>query len=70
MNDPDPIAAYVDQAAPLMGLSLTPDERAGVIQHLGTMFAVARLVMEFPLPDDADAAPVFSAAECPGGGRA
>ena len=42
-----------------MGLHLTPEQREGVIKNLVTTFAVARLVMEFPLPDDVDAAPVF-----------
>ena len=59
MTDPAAVAAYVDHAAPLMGLPLTPEQREGVIKNLVTTFAVARLVMEFPLPDDVDAAPVF-----------
>lgn len=59
MNDPAAVAAYVDHAAPLMGLTLTPEQREGVIRNLLTTFAVARLVMEFPLGDDVDAAPVF-----------
>jgi hypothetical protein len=53
------IAAYVDHAAPLMGLSLTPEQREGVIRNLAVTFTVAQLVMDFPLPDDVDAAPVF-----------
>ena len=65
MNDHAAIAAYVDHAAPLMGLSLTPEARAGVIQNLATMFQVASLVMEFPMPDEIDAAPVFSPADGP-----
>ena len=59
MTDRDMMAAYVDQAAPLVGLTLTAEQRDGVIRNLLTTFAVARLVMEFPLPDDVDAAPVF-----------
>ena len=58
-NDFATIASYVDHAAPLMGLTLTPEQRDGVIRNLATTFAVAQLVMEFPLPDDVDAAPVF-----------
>jgi hypothetical protein len=53
------VAAYVDQAAPLMGLTLTPEQRDGVIRNLAVTLTVAQLVMEFPLPDDVDAAPVF-----------
>jgi len=59
MTDPAAIAAYVDQAAPLLGLSLTPEQREGVVRNLAVTFAVAQLVMEFPLPDDVDSAPVF-----------
>lgn len=59
MTDFDSIAAYVDQAAPLMGLTLTAEQRDGVIRNLLTTFAVARLVIDFPLPDETDAAPVF-----------
>lgn len=68
MNDQAAIAAYVDHAAPLMGLTLTPEQREGVIRNLLTTFAVARLVMEFPLGDDVDAAPVFEASSFDGHG--
>jgi len=59
VNDRAAIASYVDHAAPLMGLTLTSEQREGVIHNLGTTFAVAQLVMEFPLSEDVDAAPVF-----------
>jgi Protein of unknown function (DUF4089) len=55
------IEAYVDHAAPLVGLTLTPEQRDGVVRNLATTFAVAQLVLDFPLPDDVDAAPVFEA---------
>jgi hypothetical protein len=59
VKDVAAIAAYVDQAAPLLGLSLTPEQREGVVRNLAVTFTVAQLVMDFPLPDDVDAAPVF-----------
>ena len=59
MTDPATIAAYVDHAAPLVGLALTPEQRDGVIRNLAITFVVAELIMAFPLPDDVDAAPVF-----------
>jgi hypothetical protein len=59
MNEQAAIAAYVDHAAPLMGLVLTPEQREGVIRNLAITFSVAALVMEFPLSDEIDAAPVF-----------
>jgi len=55
------IEAYVDHAASLVGLTLTPEQRDGVVRNLATTFAVAQLVLDFPLPDDVDAAPVFEA---------
>lgn len=59
MSELDAVGAYVDHAARVVGLSLTPEQREGVIRNLAGTLAVARLVMEFPLPDDVDAAPVF-----------
>jgi 1-carboxybiuret hydrolase subunit AtzG-like len=53
------VAAYVDQAAALIGLPLDPAHRPGVVLNLGRIAAMARLVMEFPLPDEAEPAPVF-----------
>jgi hypothetical protein len=59
VSDVTAIAAYVDHIAPLMGLALTPEQREGVIRNLAITFGVAQLVMDFPLPDDVDAGPVF-----------
>lgn len=59
MTERDAVAAYVDQAAPLLGLTLTAEQREHVVEYLAMTLQVARLVMEFPLPDDVDAAPVF-----------
>ena len=59
MSDLAAIAAYVDHAAPLVGLALTAEQRDAVIRNLAITMQVATLVMEFPLPDDVDAAPVF-----------
>jgi hypothetical protein len=49
----------VDRAAKLIGLPILPAHRAGVIQAMGVIAAAATLVMDFPLPDDVEAAPVF-----------
>jgi hypothetical protein len=56
---PEELGAYVDEAAKRAGLSLAPAHRPGVIQFTGALLASAALVMEFPLPDDVEAAPVF-----------
>lgn len=51
--------AEVQALAALVGLSIAPADRAAVAQQLGGLLSVARLVTEFPLPDDVEAAPVF-----------
>jgi hypothetical protein len=53
-------AAYVDAAAMLVGLSLDPAHLPGVIFNLEQIARMAGIVMDFPLPDDAEAAPVFA----------
>ena len=49
----------VEQLAALAGLSIAPADRLAVAQQLSALLTVARLVTEFPLPDDVEAAPVF-----------
>jgi hypothetical protein len=49
----------VDAAAAVIGLPIAPEHRPGVVQFLGGMLGAGALVMEFPLPDDVEAAPVF-----------
>lgn len=56
---PEDLAAHVDRAAKLIGLPILPAHRPGVIQTMGVIAAAATLVMDFPLPDDVEAAPVF-----------
>ena len=52
-------ASYVDAAAALTGLPLDPAHRPGVILNMQRIAEMAVLVMSFPLPDDAEPAPVF-----------
>jgi len=56
---PEELAAYVDETAKRLGLPIAPEHRPGVIQFTGILLAHAALVMEFPLPDDVEPAPVF-----------
>ena len=51
--------AYVDAAAALIGLTIDPAHRPGVVVNLERIAQMAALVMEFPLPDEAEPAPVF-----------
>ncbi len=48
-------------AAGLLGLDIAPDWRAGVRANLRVALSFGALVAEFPLPDAAEPAPVFSA---------
>ena len=58
MPDLDTFAAAV---APLLGLSLDPAWVGPVTANLRVLAAAADLVGGFPLPDEAEAAPVFEA---------
>ena len=49
----------VERLAGLVGVPISPDELPSVAAALGVLLTVARLVTEFPLPDDVEAAPVF-----------
>lgn len=61
MNPPDPaIAALVDAQAAAIGLPLDAAHRPGTIQNMELIAAMAKLVMDFPLPQDIEPAPVFS----------
>jgi hypothetical protein len=51
--------AYVEGAAALIGLPIDPAHRPGVIVNFERLAQMAALVMEFPLPDEAEPAPVF-----------
>lgn len=61
MNAPTPedLGAHVDGASKLIGLPILPEHRPGVIQAMAVIAAAAAVVMEFSLPDDVEAAPVF-----------
>jgi len=50
--DREALAAYVDQAAALQGLTLDPAWRPAVIAHLGRILGAAALVEQFPLPEE------------------
>jgi len=59
MADQVDFEAYVDAAAQLVGLPLDPAHRPGVVLNLGRIAQMAALVMEFPLPDETELAPVY-----------
>ena len=59
-DQPFDVDAYVDAAAALVGLPIDPAHRPGIVLNLRRIADLAALVMEFPLPDDIEAAPVFA----------
>ena len=58
-DKPADAAATVEAQAMLVGLRLDPAYRPGVIVNLERIAEMAALVMEFPLPDEVEPAPVF-----------
>ena len=57
----DDIDAWLDANAALLGIAIAPEGRDAVRQHLRITRDLALRVLEFPLPDDADPAPIFRA---------
>lgn len=51
----------VIEAAAVLGIAVLPEWVAAVRFHWELSLRQARLVAEFPLPDDAEPAPVFRA---------
>jgi hypothetical protein len=58
---PDPLDAMVDASARALALPLERSWRSGVKTNLELTLRVATLFTDFPLPDDAEPAPVFVA---------
>jgi hypothetical protein len=58
---PDAIDAMIVASAQALGLTLDPKWQAGIKFNLQLVLRHATLVDEFPLPDDAEPAPVFHA---------
>jgi hypothetical protein len=57
----DPLDAFVDASAHALDLKIEPAWRGAVKANLAVTFALAALFTDFPLPDDAEPAPIFSA---------
>jgi hypothetical protein len=57
--DPAEANAYLDAAAALLGLSVAPEHRPGVLLNLERLAAMAQLLDGAPLGRDDEPAPVF-----------
>ena len=61
MPDADALDAYIDAAAQALGVPIEPAWKPSVRANLALTLRLAGLVSEFPLPDEAEPAPVFEA---------
>jgi 1-carboxybiuret hydrolase subunit AtzG-like protein len=62
MNElPVDLDAYIDAGTALLGIAVQPEWRPAIRLHLGISFNLGQLVLNFPLLDEADPAPVFAA---------
>jgi hypothetical protein len=61
MNDTDELDAWLDANAALLGIDVAPEWRDTVRLHLRITRDMAQRVLDFPLPDESDPAPVFRA---------
>lgn len=52
--------AVIDAMAPYLGLTVLPAYRAGVAQHLTAAHRIAGPLLDLPLDDEAEPAPVFT----------
>jgi hypothetical protein len=57
----DELDHMIDSAAALLALPLDPDWKGAVRANLETNLKLAKLVDEFPLPDEAEPAGIFRA---------
>lgn len=61
MNGTNDLDAFIASGASLLGLTIRPEWREAIRMHLSISLDHAHSVAEFPLPDETDPAPVFSA---------
>ena len=62
MSDPAPdLAAYIAAGTAMLGIPVRPEWQDAIRTHLDFSLTVGRLVLAFPLPDEADPASVFTA---------
>ena len=57
----DPLDSFVDAAAHALDLKIEPAWKDAIKINLEVTLALAALCADFPLPDDAEPAPVFHA---------
>ncbi len=53
--------AVIDAMAPLLGLDVKPEYRPGIVTNLEVTVRFAKLLLDIPIHDEAEPAPVFRA---------
>ncbi len=61
MSDSDDLDAFIDAGTRLIGIVILPEWREAIRLNLAVSLTHAQTVADFPLPDEAEQAPVFSA---------
>nr|WP_199851799.1 DUF4089 domain-containing protein [Rhodopseudomonas palustris] len=61
MSDPTTLDSYIDAVAAALGLPIDPTWKPAVRANLEVSLKLARMVDEFPLPDETEPASVFRA---------
>ena len=57
----DPLDTYIDAVAEALALSVEADWKPAVRANLDVTLKMARLVQEFPLPDETEPASIYEA---------
>lgn len=61
MSFADSPDSYIDAAAKILGLRIAPEWKPAVRLNMETTLNLARLVQEFPLPDEIEPASIYEA---------
>jgi hypothetical protein len=61
MSDATDLDAFLAAGTALLGIPVQPGWRDAIRQHLAVSLMLAGQVLDFPLPDEAEPAPVFTA---------
>ena len=61
MTDSNELSAWLDANAALLDITVAQEWREGVMLHLRITRDMAQRLLDFPLPDEAEPAPVFRA---------
>lgn len=61
MSPTDPLDTYIDAASAALALAIEPAWKPSVRANLDVTLKMARMVQEFPLPDEIEPASIYEA---------